>query len=70
MGLDSNLYVPAEVRLRDFVDVLSILLGAEVALEPLPQARGAHHAVVKNGLKYRATSIPEMLVIEGVIDGH
>jgi len=59
MGCDSQLYLPPTTGLRDFTDVLAILLGAEVEEEVL--CMGSSYASVDHDLEWRSMAgIPTM----------
>ena len=68
MGVDSRLWFPPETRVRDVATALAILLGANPSKGYFSQGEGwACH--VDQKLEVEATSVVEMLVITGVVEG-
>ena len=57
MGTDCSITFPPRVRLNDVADVIGILLGAEVAKEPLGGHDGAYYAHVE-GIKVKGCESP------------
>jgi len=60
MGVDCNIHLPANVRVRDVADIIGILAGKKTTVKTM---NGGGLSVDVEGVKVEPTSIPEMVQI-------
>lgn len=64
MGCDSRIYLPPTTRMRDFADVLSILVGKTPEQYTIDRTTGVFVRVTDGFRFYASDAVPEMAVLD------